>query len=135
MIKKLYDKSEIWFAVVWIIIYVVFASVGDNLSASIGVKKIVTLPILVVLSMIMYFFVRKNDLTETYGLCKTQISSAKMLFYTPLIILSTANLWHGVALNNSSAETLLYIVSMLLVGFLEEMIFRGFYLMPWLRIM
>ena len=93
MIKKWYDKSEIWFAVVWIIIYVVFASVGDNLSVNVGVKKIVTLPILVVLSMIMYFFVRKNDLTEKYGLCKPQISSAKMLFYIPLIVLLTVNLW------------------------------------------
>lgn len=126
MIKKLYDKSEILFAVVWIIIYVVFASVGDNLSASVGVKKIVTLPILVVLSMIMYFFVRKNDLTEKYGLCKPQISSAKMLFYIPLIVLLTANLWHGIMLNISPVETLLYIVSMFFVGFLEEMIFRGF---------
>ena len=73
-----------------------------------------------------HFFVRKNDLTEKYGLCKPQISSAKMLFYIPLIILSTANLWHGVVLNTSPVETLLYIVSMLFVSFLEEMIFRGF---------
>lgn len=49
-----------------------------------------------------------------------------MLFYIPLIILSTANLWHGVVLNTSPVETLLYIVSMLFVSFLEEMIFRGF---------
>lgn len=126
MIKKLYEKSEIRFAIVWIIVYVVFASVGDNLSENVEVLKIVTLPILVALSMIMYFFIRKNNLIEKYGLCKPQISSAKMLFYAPLIILSTANLWHGVVLNNSPVETLLYIVSMLLVGFLEEMIFRGF---------
>lgn len=126
MIKKLYDKSEIWFAVVWIITYVALVSVGDNLSASVGVKKIVTLPILVALSMIMYFFVRKNNLTKKYGLCKPQISSAKMLFYIPLLVLLTANLWHGVVLNTSPLETLLYILSMFLVGFLEEMIFRGF---------
>lgn len=126
MIKKLYDKSEIWFAVVWIITYVALVSVGDNLSANVGILKIVTLPILAVLSMIMYFFVSKNDLTEKYGLCKPQISSAKMLFYIPLIILSTANLWHGVVLNTSPVETLLYILSMFCVGFLEEMIFRGF---------
>ena len=92
MIKQLHEKSEIWFAVIWIIIYVALVSVGDNLSANVGVLKIVTLPILVALAMIMYFFVRKNDLTEKYGLCKPQISSAKMLFYIPLIILSTANL-------------------------------------------
>ena len=126
MIKKLYDKSEIWFAVVWIITYVALVSVGDNLSANVGILKIVTLPILAVLSMIMYFFVSKNDLTEKYGLCKPLISSAKMLFYIPLIILSTANLWHGVVLNTSPVETLLYILSMFCVGFLEEMIFRGF---------
>ena len=126
MIKKLYDKSEIWFAVVWIITYVALVSVGDNLSANVGILKIVTLPILAVLSMIMYFFVSKNDLAEKYGLCKPQISSAKMLFYIPLIILSTANLWHGVVLNTSAIETLLYIISMFFVGFLEEMIFRGF---------
>ena len=76
MIKKLYEKSEIWFAVGWIIIYVALVSVGDNLSANVGVLKIITLPILAFLSMIMYFFVSKNDLTEKYGLCKSQISSA-----------------------------------------------------------
>ena len=126
MIKKLYEKSEIWFAVAWIIAYVVLASAGDNLSTDIGVLKIVTLPILIVLSVIMYSFVRKNGLTEKYGLCKPQISAAKMLFYIPLIVLLTANLWYGIVLNTSPIETLLYVLSMFCVGFLEEMIFRGF---------
>jgi len=126
MIKKLYDKSEIWFAVAWIITYVVFASAGDNLSAAIGISKLVTLPVLIVLSAILYGFVRKNGLAEKYGLCKPQIPSSKMLFYIPLIVLLTANLWYGVALNISPLETLLYVLSMFGVGFLEEMIFRGF---------
>lgn len=126
MIKKLYEKSEIWFAVAWIIAYVVLASAGDNLSTDIGVLKIVTLPILIVLSVIMYSFVRKNGLTEKYGLCKPHISAAKMLFYIPLIVLLTANLWYGIVLNTSPIETLLYVLSMFCVGFLEEMIFRGF---------
>ena len=126
MIKKLYEKSEIWFAVAWIIAYVVLASAGDNVSADIGISKIVTLPILMALSAILFFFVRKNGLVEKYGFCKPQRSSAQMLFYAPLIVLLTANLWYGVALNESPLETLLYILSMLCVGFLEEMIFRGF---------
>ena len=49
-----------------------------------------------------------------------------MLLYVPLIILLTANLWYGVAINSSPLETVLYVLSMLCVGFLEEMIFRGF---------
>ena len=64
MIKKLYAKSEIWFAVAWIIAYVVLASIGDNISADLGIEKIVTLPIQIALSAILYFFVRKNGLTE-----------------------------------------------------------------------
>ena len=126
MIKKLYEKSEIWFAVAWIIAYCVLTSIGDNMSASVGVLKIITLPILIVLTVILYLFVKKNGLSEKYGLCKPQVSASKMLFYIPLIVLLTANLWNGVKMNTSPLETLLYVLSMLCVGFLEEMIFRGF---------
>lgn len=126
MLKKLYQKSQIWFAVAWIIAYVVLASLGDNLSEEIGVSKALTLPILVALFVTLFVFVKKNGLLEEYGLCKPQISGAKMLYYLPLIILLTANLWYGVALNSSPIETVLYILSMFCVGFLEEMIFRGF---------
>lgn len=125
MLKKLYEKSQIVFAVAWIIAYVVLASTGDNISAEIGISKIVTLPILIALSVILYFFVRKNGLTEKYGLCKPQLPAAKMLFYIPLLVLLTANLWYGVAMNQSPLETLLYVLSMFCVGFLEEVIFRG----------
>ena len=123
--KKLYAKSEIWFAIAWIIAYVVLASAGDNISADLGIEKIVTLPILIALSAILYFFVKKNGLTEKYGLCKSQLPAAKMLFYIPLLVLLTANLWYGVAMNQSPLETVLYVLSMFCVGFLEEMIFRG----------
>lgn len=126
MLKRLYDKSELWFALAWIVAYVVLASAGDNLSADIGIPKIVTLPILIALCAGLLFFVGKNGLIQKYGLCRPRLSSAKMLFYVPLIILLTANLWYGVRLNGTPLETLLYVLSMLCVGFLEEMIFRGF---------
>ena len=126
MVKKLYEKSEIWFAVAWIIAYVVLASIGDNISADIGILKVATLPILIILSVILFLFVKRNGLSKKYGLCKSEIPASKMLFYIPLVILMTANLWYGVTVNVSPLETVLYILSMLCVGFLEEMIFRGF---------
>ena len=125
MLKKLYEKSEIGFAVAWIIAYVVIVSTADNISADLGIEKVVTLPILIALSAILYFFVKKNDLTEKYGLCKSQMPAGKMLYYAPLLVLLTANLWYGVAMNLSPLETVLYVLSMFCVGFLEEMIFRG----------
>ena len=123
--KKLYAKSEIWFAVAWIIAYVVLVSTGDNISKALDIEKIVTLPILIAMSAILYFFVRKNGLTEKYGLCKPRLPAAKMLYYIPLLVLLTANLWYDAQLNQSPMETVLYVLSMFCVGFLEEMIFRG----------
>lgn len=125
MLKKLYDKSDLWFSIVWIIAYVILASIGDNLSLEIGIEKVVTLPILIILSFILFFFIRKNKLYNKYGLCKSNVNHSKMLFYIPLIILITTNLWYGVALNFTCLETAFYILSMFCVGFLEEMIFRG----------
>jgi membrane protease YdiL (CAAX protease family) len=125
MLKKLYEKSELWFAMAWIIAYVVLASTGDNISADLGIDKIVTLPILIAMSAILYFFVRKNGLIEKYGLCKSKLPAAKMLYYIPLLVLLTANLWYGGAMNQSPLETVLFILSMFCVGFLEEVIFRG----------
>ena len=125
MLKKFYNRSELWFAITWIVAYVVLASAGDNLSQALGTPKLVTLPILAVLSAGLFFFVRKHGLTRKYGLCKPQIASAKMLYYAPLILLLTANLWYGVGLNQPPLETVLYVLSMFCVGFLEELIFRG----------
>ena len=125
MLQKFYAKSEIGFALAWIAAYVVLASAGDSISAAVGISKIVTLPVLIALSAILYFFVSKNGLRKKYGLCRPRISAAKMLFYLPLILLLTANLWYGVRLNQSLPETVLYVLSMFCVGFLEELIFRG----------
>ena len=48
-----------------------------------------------------------------------------MLYYLPVALMMTANLWYGVTLNYGALESVLYILSMLCVGFLEEVIFRG----------
>ncbi|MBQ4100766.1 MAG: CPBP family intramembrane metalloprotease, partial [Oscillospiraceae bacterium] len=71
--KKFYEKSELWFSIAWIIAYCVIASVCDNISKSLGIQKIITVPVLVVLSIIFYAFCKKNNLLEKYGLCKSQI--------------------------------------------------------------
>lgn len=126
MIKKLYDKSELLFSIVWIVAYVFLASVGDNLSANVGITKVVTLPILIILTAVIILFLVKNKLLDRCGICKSQTPHKKMLFYLPLALLLTANLWYGVKVNYSALETALYVLSMFCVGFLEEIIFRGF---------
>ena len=56
---KLYNKNKLIFALVWIGIYVVLASVADSLSESIGIAKIITAPLLIVMSVILLLCVKK----------------------------------------------------------------------------
>ena len=125
MLKKLYDKSRIWFALAWIIAYCVLMSAGDSISASIGVEKSITLPIGIFLSVILLSFLKKNRLFEAYGICASKATARSMLYYLPVMVMLTTNLWYGVTMNYGLPETLLYILSMFCVGFLEEVIFRG----------
>lgn len=125
MLKKLYDKSKIWFAIVWIVAYCVLMSVGDGLSDAIGVKKSVTLAIAVALSALLLIFLKKNGLFKAYGLCRSKTTARTMLFYMPIFIMLSANLWYGLTFNYGVLESALYILAMFCVGFLEEVIFRG----------
>lgn len=125
VLKKLYDKSKIWFAVLWIIAYCVLMSAGDALSATVGMEKSVTLAVGVVLSAVLLLFLKRYGLFADYGLRAPKARAAAMLYYVPILIMLTANLWHGVGLNCDAPEAVLYVFSMLCVGFLEEVIFRG----------
>lgn len=123
--KRLYDKSRIWFAVAWIVAYCVLMSVGDALSAMLGVEKSATFAIGIALSFVLLFFLKKNGLFDEYGLCKPKASAKSMLFYIPIFVMLTANFWYGVTDNYGVLESVLYILAMFCVGFLEEIIFRG----------
>lgn len=124
--KKIYDKNELTFALIWIGIYVVLLSVAENVSQSVGIAKAVTAPVCIVLTLIIYLWIRRNDLKKEYGICPFEVSLKKYLYFIPLVLLASTNLWWGFQLNLSLFESFLYVLSMLCVGFLEEVIFRGF---------
>lgn len=124
--RKLFEISEIWFAVMWIIIYVVGCSTADSISESIGIPKLVTAVFASVLSVILFLFAKRNDLMHYFGLCRLQGSGRQFLYFLPLIMVSSVNFWNGVSCNQSASEVVLFVISMIGVGFLEELIFRGF---------
>ncbi len=123
---KLYYKNKLTFSLIWIGIYVVLASVADGLSESVGITKVITTPLLIVMSVILLLWIKKNSLIKEFGLSGSVKWNRAVMYYIPLFILITANLWNGVNLNMPIPDTVLYILSMIFVGFLEELIFRGF---------
>lgn len=124
--KKLYEKNELTFAIVWIVVYCVLQSLANPLNKTIGVAYAASAAFCVLQTVVLFDFIRKNNLQKRYGLCKSPVPACRFLYYVPLLILASGNLWNGVAVNYSPVETVCRIVCMLCVGFLEEVIFRGF---------
>lgn len=123
--KKLFDKDEVWFAVGWIVLYVVGFSNADMLSEAAGIPKLLTVLLGLVMTVVLCLFVWKNKLQEYLGLCTVKGSFKSLLWFLPLLAISSVNLWGGIAVQGTLPEILLYIGSMCFVGFLEELIFRG----------
>ncbi len=123
--KKLYEKNELTFAIVWIAAYCVLQSLANPLNEIIGVQYAASAGFCILQTIVLFAFIRKNNLQKRYGLCGSSIPARRFLYYVPLVILASGNLWNGAAVNYSPAETACRIACMLCVGFLEEVIFRG----------
>lgn len=123
--KKLYVKNELTFAIVWIVVYCVLQSLANPLNERIGIEYAASAVFCVLQTVALFAFIRKNNLQKRYGFCKSSVPACRFLYYLPLVILASGNLWNGVALNYSPAATVCRIVCMLCVGILEEVIFSG----------
>lgn len=121
--KKLYDKNELWFALLWIFVY---CAVSISIRGSLGNESIEMLAGLLVIAIGIFIFVKKYHLEEKYGLVKWKGKAGDYLFFIPMFILMTGNLWGGVVVAYNGMAQVFVVISMLLIGFIEEMLFRGF---------
>ena len=119
---KYFEKHETLITILLIIIYIVSNSYCMQ---NFGTTDYRTAVINFILSLSIILFILKNKLTKYYGL--TKLPKLKdFLYFIPLLIIMSANLWSGININNSLTEIIFHILTMICVGFLEEIIFRGF---------
>ncbi|MBQ3132513.1 MAG: CPBP family intramembrane metalloprotease [Clostridia bacterium] len=123
--RQLYHKEPIWFAVLWIVIYVIGFSTADGFSESIGTPKLITVILGIVLVLILTGFIRGERLEEYYGLCGIKSRACNFAYFIPLAFISSVNLWFGLRADYPAVTAVLSVISMCLVGVLEEIIFRG----------
>lgn len=123
--KKFYEKSELWFTLTLIIIYSVVQSFAVSLNDMIGVGYSANMIFNLLLTVVLFVFIQKNGLMKKYGLCKPTASARKFLWFIPLAVIVSHNLWNGVTIRLPMPDLACYIVYMLCVGFVEEVLFRG----------
>lgn len=120
--KKLYEKHEFLFCMLLIVTYIVINSLCINLFGMTDYRTSITN---ILLSILIIIFIIKNKLGNYYGLTSFP-NPRKYLYFIPLILIISVNLWNGINIVNTPSEIVFYIISMIGVGFLEEIIFRGF---------
>ena len=90
--KKLYEKNELTFAIGWIVVYCVLQSLANPLNNAIGVAYAASAAFCVLQTVVLFAFIRKNNLQKRYGLCKSPVPACRFLYYVPLLILASGNL-------------------------------------------
>ncbi len=120
--KALFEKNETGMAIGLIVLYVVINSYCLNNFGTTDYRSalITTLLSLAVLGLTVVLGKRTY-----YGLTKVN-NVKKYLYFIPLFMIASVNLWNGLNIDNTPMELVFHAVSMLNAGFLEEIIFRGY---------
>lgn len=121
--RKFYEKREVLFAVLWIVAYCV---VMTPLKGQFGYGSPWMLLALAAFAAGMTALVKKWKLEGKYGLAGWPKDTKRYLYFIPMWALATGNLWDGFAPSYQGMTLLIATLSMLLVGYVEEMLFRGF---------
>ena len=122
MIKKIFEKHETLFCILLIVLYVV---INSFLMQSFGVTDYRSTIINTVLSLLLIALVICLKRVSYYGLTKVK-NPKRYLYFIPLALIVSVNLWNGININNTKTQIIFHILTMLNIGFIEEIIFRGF---------
>ena len=123
---KIWEKSELRFALLWIAVYMMGNALAAGFSGVLGIKSFAAAAVHLGMGLLLFFWIKANGLMGRYGLCKPGLPAGRLLWYIPLVVLSSVNLWNGVATSLSIMDTVFSVCSMIGAGFLEEILFRGF---------
>ena len=120
--KKIFEKHETLFCILLIITYII---VNSYCVQNFGIEDYRSAIINTIFSIGLIIIMIILKRTSYYGLTNVK-HPKKYLYFIPLILIISVNLWNGININNSTIEIVFYILNMVNIGFIEEIIFRGF---------
>ena len=122
MINKLFEKHETPMCFLLIVLYI---EINLFCTKNFGVTDIISSIVNTVFSAVLITIAIKLKRVSYYGLTKVS-EPKKYLYFLPLALIASVNLWNGININNTAEEIICHTITMINVGFAEEIIFRGF---------
>lgn len=112
----------------WIIIYFMLVILANILSNTIiKIPNSINALVEIIFPISVIIFLKEKKLLSYYGINSLKRLELKnLLYFVPMIIISLVNLRFGIYINYSWQQILLISITMLGVGFSEEILFRGF---------
>ena len=120
--KKIFEKNETFFCILLIILYLVINSICINSFGMTDYRIALTNSIFSIFLIIFIIYLKR---IKYYGITLVE-NSKRFLYFLPLLLILSVNLWSGININNTSSEIIFHFINMINVGFIEEIIFRGF---------
>ena len=121
--RKFYETKPVLFAILWIVVYVVLIA---PLRGRFGDGSLQMLLGLVAISAALLAAIRLLGIQKELGMTRWLQNGKALLWLLPMWVLSTGNLWGGVSVRYDAITSVMAVLSFLLVGVAEEIIFRGF---------
>ena len=120
--KKTFEKHETLFCILLIVIYIL---VNSYCFQNFGIEDYRSTIINTIFSIVLLNFIIKLKKVSYYGIKK--VTNAKeYLYFIPLVLIISVNLWNGINITKTIPEIIFHILTMINIGFIEEIIFRGF---------
>jgi len=120
--KKFLEKNELFLSLSLIILYVV---INSYCMQNFGLYSYKCSIINIIFSIFLIIIMVVLKRTSYYGIRKVT-NLKEYLYFIPLLLIISVNLWNGINISNKANEIVFYIITMLNIGFIEEIIFRGF---------
>ena len=119
--NKLFEKHETLFCMLLIAVYILVNSVCVQ---NFGYTSCVSFIVNTILSVCLVGIVLLLKKSAFYGFKKVG-NWKEYLYFLPLAAIVSVNLWNGFNINDSVSGVVFHILTMLNIGFIEELIFRG----------
>lgn len=126
--KRFLQTKRILHAVLWILLYVYLVHLGDSINLNNNIAYATPILLTGLVIVLVIYMKLDHTLVDQYKTKRTGSILEYVLLFTPLVVLSLLQFSTGINQTLQKIQIISIVSTMIAVGFIEEVLFRGFLL-------